>query len=205
MSLNLIISALFCVNKALRTQSTMKSIIIFITIISLLTSCGIYRPTDARKVSPDASKRVKKNLEEGKGFRISNLGKGNTNFQFASSNPIWRASLDVLDFAPLINANYSGGIIITDWISSDEQDANNFYKITIKFLSNEIRSDALKITLHEKKCKIANQCIISEFDSSMIKKELSKKILKIASLYEKQDLEKLKEELGEYKGNIEDN
>ena len=76
--------------------------------------------------------------------------------------------------------------------------------IFIKLLLNEIRSDALKITLHEKKCKINNQCSVSEFESSIIKKELSKKILKIASLYEKKDLEKLKEELGEYKGNIED-
>jgi len=183
----------------------MKSIIIFITIISLLTSCGIYRPTDARKVSPDASKRVKKNLEEGKGFRISNLGQGKTSFQFASSNPIWRASLDVLNFAPLINANYSGGIIITDWVSNEEDNGNDFYKITVRFLSNEIRSDAIKITLHEKKCKNISECKISEIKSDRIQNELSKKILKIATLYEKQDLQKLKEELGEYKGNIEDN
>jgi len=183
----------------------MKFLIIFITAILLLNSCGIYKPTDARKTSPNAQERVKKNLEEGRGFRISALGQKNTNFQFASSNPIWRASLDVLDFAPLINANYSGGIIITDWMSSEGQNSNEFYKITIRFLSNEIRSDALNITLHEKKCKITNQCIISEFESSVIKKELSKKILKIASLYEKQDLQKIREELGEYKGNIEDN
>jgi len=193
------------VNKALRTQSIMKSIIIFITIISLLTSCGIYRPTDARKVSPDASKRVKKNLEEGRGFRISNLGKGNTNFQFASSNPIWRATLEVLDFAPLINANYSGGIIITDWVSNEESNGNDSYKITVRFLSNEIRSDAIKIILHEKKCKNITECKISEIKSDMVKNELTKKILRTASLYEKQDLEKLKEDLGEYKGNIEDN
>ena len=183
----------------------MKFLIVFITVISLLTSCGIYRPTDARKVSPDASKRVKKNLEEGKGFRISTLGKGNTNFQFASSNPIWRASLDVLDFAPLINANYSGGIIITDWISNEDDNRNSFYKITLKFLSNEIRSDAIKITLHEKNCRNITACKISEIKSNMVKNELTKKILKIASLYEKQDFEKLKEDLGEYKGNIEDN
>src|SRR6056300_1038312 len=183
----------------------MKFIIIFITIISLLTSCGIYRPTDARKVSPDASKRVKKNLEEGKVLRILTLGKGNTSFQFASSNPIWRASLDVLNFAPLINANYSGGIIITDWVSNEEDNGNSFYKITVRFLSNEIRSDAIKIRLHEKKCKNITECKISEIKSDMVKNELTRKILRTASLYEKQDLEKLKEDLGEYKGNIEDN
>ena len=169
--------------------------------ISLLASCGVYRPTDARKIPPNAKERVKKNLEEGKGFRLSQLGKNNTNFQFASSNPIWRASLDVLEFAPLINANYSGGIIITDWISNEDGNPIEFYKITIQFLSNEIRSDAIKITLHEKKCENIIKCNVSEIESDLIKSELSKKILKIASLYEKQDVEKLKEELGEYKSN----
>lgn len=158
----------------------------------LITSCGIYRPTDARKVSPNPEERVTKNIEEGKGFRLGGIGKGGTNFQFASSNPIWRASLDVLDFAPLLNANYSGGIIITDWISSDEQNLNEFYKITIKFLSNEIRSDALKITLHEKKCNSNNNCKISEIKSKAVEYEISKKILKLAALYEKQDLDKKK-------------
>ena len=106
-----------------------------------------------------------------------------------------------MDFAPLINANYSGGIIITDWVSNEESNGNDSYKITVRFLSNEIRSDALKITLHEKICKIDEQCKISEFESNIIKNELSKKILKVASLYEKKDLEKLKEELGEYRVN----
>lgn len=177
----------------------MKFFTIILTLIFLLHSCNIYRPTDARVVSPDAKERVKKNMEEGKGLRLSGLGNRKTNFQFASSNPIWRASLDVLDFAPLLTANYSGGIIITDWISTEDQRLNEFYKITVKFLSNELRSDALKITLHEKKCSINNQCKISEIESSEVKKEISKKILKIAALYEKKDLEKLKEELGEYK------
>ena len=71
---------------------------------------------DARKNPPDPRLRVKKNLEEGKGFRLSNSMMGNrggTNFEFASSNGLWRASLDVLDFMPLTSANYSGGIIIT--------------------------------------------------------------------------------------------
>src|SRR6056300_458582 len=184
----------------------MKIFIIFILSLFLLNSCGIYKKTDARQVSPNATDRVKKNMEEGKTFRLSNIGGGGgTNFEFASSNPIWRASLDVLDFAPLINANYSGGIIITDWLSNEEDNGNSFYKITVRFLSNEIRSDAIKIILHEKKCRNITECKISEIKSDMVKNELTRKILRTASLYEKQDLEKLKEDLGEYKGNIEDN
>ena len=108
-------------------QKTKILYTIFLVVLLFLNNCGIYKKTDARKVSPDPRERVKKNLEEGKGLRLTGLvGKGGTNFQFASSNPLWRASLDVLDFAPLLNANYSGGIIITDWISSDDQKLNEY-------------------------------------------------------------------------------
>lgn len=175
-------------------------ITLFITLF-LLNNCGFYKPTDARKVSPDPRDRVKRNLEEGRGLRLSSLGTNkNTNFQFASSNPLWRASLDVLNFAPLINANYSGGIIITDWVSNDDQNLNEYFKISIQFLSNEIRSDAIKVSLYEKKCNNNNQCKVSEIRSDSVEKEISKKILKIAALYEQEDFEKLKKELGEYKG-----
>ena len=100
-----------------------KKFIIFIIIFFTFTSCakeGFFKPGDARKISPDPRERVKKNLEEGKGFRLNNAigarGRG-TNFEFASSNELWRATLDVLDFMPLTSANYSGGIVITDWYS----------------------------------------------------------------------------------------
>ena len=95
-------------------------ILIIVSIISL-NGCGIYKYTDAREVSPDPGERVKKNIEEGKGLRLSTLGEKKGNFQFASSNPLWRASLDVIDFAPLLTANYSGGIIITDWVSTENE------------------------------------------------------------------------------------
>ena len=69
--------------------------------------------------------------------------RGGTNFEFASSNELWRASLDVLDFMPLTSANYSGGIIITDWYS-EQGNTEESIKITIRFLSNEVRSDAIR-------------------------------------------------------------
>mgnify|MGYP001186672230 FL=1 len=98
-----------------------KKIVFFITTIlvfSFLNSCGIYKPSDARKVSPNSKERVKKNLEEGKGIslgKLMNEGRGGTSYQFASSNPMWRATLEILDFLPLANVDYSGGIITTDW------------------------------------------------------------------------------------------
>ena len=90
------------------------------------------------KISSRSKRKIQRNLEEGRGFRISDIGssKGGT-FDFASSNELWRASLDIIDFMPLSSANYSGGIIITDWYS--ENQSNESIKINIRFLSNEIR------------------------------------------------------------------
>ena len=139
---------------------------------------------DARQFPPDAESRVKKNIEEGRGFRFfdeSNKG-GSGNFDFASSNSLWRASLDTIDFMPLASANYSGGIIITDWYSSDTG-SSEAIKITIRFLTNEIRSDALDIKVFYKKCASNQNCAIIE-KSENIKKELSKKILTKAAVYE---------------------
>ena len=163
--------------------------IIFILFISsiFLNSCGGKLPgADARKYDPDPKKRVKKNLEEGRGFRLSETfgaSKGGT-FEFASSNELWRSSLDTIDFMPLLSVNYSGGIIITDWYSTD-QTSNESIKISIRFLTNEIRSEALDIKVFNKKCLAQSNCVISEKSGDLIT-ELKKKILKTAALYESQ-------------------
>ena len=119
----------------------------FLLCFFLLNSCGIYKKTDARKIPTNANDRIKKNMEEGRGFR---LGKLNNNkwgdFQFATSNPLWRAALEKLDFAPLNNVDYGGGIIVTDWFS--EGGASEQLKITVRFLTNEIRSDAISIIIY---------------------------------------------------------
>ena len=167
---------------------------IFALILSsiFLISCGGKFPGgDARKYSSDPKKRVAKNLEEGRGFRLSEVAKsGGGVFEFASSNELWRASLDTIDFMPLASVNYSGGIIITDWYSTD-QSSNERIKISIRFLSNEIRSDALDIKVFNKKCLSQLNCIISE-QTGNIKIELKEKILKTAAFYEKKNKEKKK-------------
>ena len=79
---------------------------------------------DARKFPDDPELRVKKNLEEGRGFKLSDsMKKQGGVFEFASSNPLWRASLDVIDFMPLTSVNYSGGIIITDWYENEDNES----------------------------------------------------------------------------------
>ena len=167
-------------------------LLVFLCILPLLlNSCAglIENRGDAKKSPPDPKLRLKRNMEEGRGFRIMDLGKNkSTNFEFASSNELWRASLDAIDFMPLISANYSGGIIISDWYSNN-QDSNESIKITIRFLTNEIRSDALDIKVFRKLCKTNNKCKISE-NSGQLTKELKSKILKTAKIYQEQKKDK---------------
>jgi len=160
-----------------------KIIIILLISSIFLNSCGGKLPgADARKYDPDPKKRVAKNLEEGRGFRISEaMKKSNGTFEFASSNELWRASLDTIDFMPLASVNYSGGIIITDWYSTD-QTSNESIKISIRFLTNEIRSDALDIKVFSKKCIAPSNCVVSEREGSLVP-ELKEKILKTAAVY----------------------
>ena len=164
--------------------------IIILTIFSsfFLNACSSLPGGDARKNPPNPDERVKRNLEEGKGFRLDNALGGNksTNFEFASSNELWRASLDTIDFMPLLSANYSGGIIITDWYSEEQEEA---IKITLRFLSNEVRSDALDIKVFYKKCDVNMKCTVSEQQGDL-KTELKKEILKKATIYKKQNKDK---------------
>ena len=125
-------------------------ILLIFSIILTLNSCGIYKYSDARKNPTNANERIQKNMDEGKGFRLGSIGKKSNTFQFASSNPLWRASLEIIDFMPLSNADYAGGLIITDWYSEGNPD--EAVKITIKFLSNEIRVDSLSIDIRKKNC-----------------------------------------------------
>ena len=162
------------------------TIILLVFSIFVLNSCASLPGGDARNNPPNPKKRVAKNLAEGKGFRLDTAidkgFKGGGSYEFASSNELWRASLDVLDFMPLVSANYSGGIIITDWYSDNNNDS---IKITLRFLTNEIRSDALKIKIFYKKCFSEQNCKVSE-RSGELEVELKKQILKRAATYEKQ-------------------
>ena len=170
-----------------------KRILFFLTgiiILGFLSSCGIYAPSDARKVSPNSKERVKKNLEEGKGISFGKMmDGGSSSYQFASSNPMWRATLEILDFLPLANVDYSGGIITTDWYSEGTS-LDESIKITVRFLTNEIRSDGIRIIVHKKRCDIQQQCSIKKI-SSTLEQELQVAILKKATIFQR-DYDKTK-------------
>ena len=165
---------------------------VLFSLLFLLNSCGLYKPTDARVVSPNVDERVKKSIQEGRGFRFGGGSKGGTNFEFASSNELWRASLEVLDFLPLSNVDYSGGIIITEWYSEGTSN-DEAIKITVRFLSNEVRADGLSIIIHKRVCNKFQQCTIAKIKSTL-EEEVKLAILKTATLLQKGQLEKNRKE-----------
>ena len=151
-----------------------------------LNACGIYKKVDTRKTPVVGEERARKNLKEGKGLSIGGLrGGGATNYEFSTSNPMWRATLEILDTIPLTTVDYSGGIIITDWYADNASKANESIKMTVRFLSNEIQTNSLKVNVHKKICTTQNNCNVKLVDSR-IKEVLTTEILKKAAVLKKQ-------------------
>ena len=170
-----------------------KFILIILTLILMNGCSGFFKRSDVKDNPINVEDRVRKNIEEGRGVRF-NIGKRRGGvFDFASANELWRASVETLDFVPLVNASYSGGIIITDWFNGGK-DNNRDLKITVRFLSNEIRSDALKVIVHERICTNNNNNCVTNLIDSKISGEIQLAILKKATLMEKKSIEKLVEE-----------
>ena len=174
----------------------MYKLILFSIIGLFLISCQAIKPkkVDTRETPIKAQDRAKKNIEEGKGASIEKLLKGGrgTNYEFSTSNPMWRASLEILDFIPMTTVDYSGGMIISDWYTGNTSKTNESIKISIRFLSNEVRSDSLKIIIHKKNCLSPAQCKVTLLNNSKISDELRTTILQKAALLEKEAKSKKK-------------
>ncbi|MDB9760842.1 DUF3576 domain-containing protein [Pelagibacteraceae bacterium] len=174
-------------------KKSIVTLLIFTFSIIILNSCSIpkaFKPSkvDSRERPTNAKERARVNVEEGRGISLKGMvsgRKGSGTFEFSTSNPMWRASLATLDFIPLSNVDYSGGIIITDWYSDSLKD-NDSIKISLQFLSNEIRTDSLKIIVYNRKCNTKNVCQVST-PRSKIKQELLATILTKAKELEKID------------------
>ena len=154
-----------------------KNLFLVVLIAIFLTACGAFKPkyTDSRKVPIKGAEKARKNIEEGRGISLGSLGKNrSTNFEFSSSNPLWRASLEVLDFMPLQTVDYSGGMIVTDWYGENHKET---IKISIRFLSNEIKTESLKIIAHKKICNNNMDCRISNLNKSKVIEEIHRSIL----------------------------
>ena len=174
----------------------LKNFLIFSLLSLILTSCGAFKPkkVNTREVPISGQERARKNVEEGRGIKFGKRKGAGGTFDFASSNELWRASIEVLDFVPFTNASYSGGILITEWFDGNSSNENiRDLKITVRFLSNEIRSDALKISIHEKLCENnSSNCSVKKI-SSNLEREIKIAILKRAALLEKNARSKDKE------------
>jgi len=152
----------------------------------LLNACGdgfkLPKAGDARNMPVEGQERARKNVEEGSGWALKDLGKGRaTTYEFSTSNPLWRATFDVIDFMPLVTVDYSGGMIITDWYT-DSNTSNDSLKFTIRFLSNEIRADSLKIIIHKKTCKLQSNCIVQKFASAKLENTIRSDIVRKAAI-----------------------
>jgi len=113
---------------------------------------------EKEKFEPSAYERAKTFADKNP---ITIFGKDskdkNTNFEFATSNVLWRATLKTLDFIPLATVDYSGGIIITDWYSEGKSNREQI-KIQIRFVSNDLRSESIQVTSYKKICENSNDC-----------------------------------------------
>ena len=79
----------------------MLKILLFSILSLFLLSCEAFKPkkVNTREVSTNAQERARKNIEQGKGTSLKSIVRGGeTTYQFSTSNPMWRASLDILDF-----------------------------------------------------------------------------------------------------------
>ena len=168
---------------------------IFFLFFILITfnQCGIWDPADARKVPVNAKDRAQKNIEEGRSIKFGKLGQGGSGkFDFASSNEMWRATIEILDFVPLSSADYGGGIVITDWYN-DSGNEKEAIKIMVQFLSNEIRADGIKVVVYDKYCETINNCR-TNINQGDVSEEIKLAILKKASIYKNLETEKKRRE-----------
>ena len=142
----------------------MNKNLITIGIALILISCSSKNdPVTGEKVLIEPNPNIKtREFVEKEGSIFGNItgqnkNKGSAIVEFGNSNVLWKATLQSIDFIPIANLDYAGGMIVYDWYSENEN-SDEQIKIQIRFLSNEVRSDSLEINVHKKKCDISNRC-----------------------------------------------
>ena len=137
--------------------------------IAFLMNCAKVDPVTGEKViiEPDTRKKAREFADKEGGIfgDLGRSGNKSTTFEFGTSNVLWRATLKSLDFLPLLNADYSGGVIIYDWYSQNNNPKEQI-KISVQFLNNELRSDSVKIIAHKKICDSSDRCSNSTLDQN---------------------------------------
>ena len=159
---------------------------IAITSILLIASCAGKEKEEEtiikkKRFNPNVRERALGANTDGIFFNKERGGSGT--FEFATSNPLWRASLEVLEFMPLQALSYSGGLISTDWYSKGSLDES--IKIAVRFNSKELAISSFTVVSYKKICTNGNNCKIidgsTEFNSTIKSQIINKaRAIKIA-------------------------
>jgi hypothetical protein len=156
--------------KSLQIMSFFKNILkyqyILLLLVAFLGHCAKTDPVTGEKILIETDARKKsRDFVEKQGGLFGDIGKSSsgTNFEFSTSNVLWRATLKNLDFLPVANADYSGGIIVYDWYSNKED--KHSIKISVRFLSNELKSSSIMVAGHKKICDDLGKCFIEKLNN----------------------------------------
>jgi len=161
-----------------------KNYLIPLFLLFLITSnCAKIDPVTGEKIliEPNTKIKAENAAKNGNGI-FGEIGgkKSATVFDFATSNILWRATLKSLEFMPLINADYSGGVIVYDWYG-ENLNSNEQVKVSVRFMNNEVRSDSIEVLIHKKVCDTNNKCNTTKMDRNFTS-EIKDKILVSARL-----------------------
>jgi hypothetical protein len=166
-----------------------KFSLLLLTLLYLSNCSSNTDPVTGEKViiNPNPREKAREYADKGGGlFGDINKKSSGTTFEFGTSNVLWRAALKTLEFLPLQNADYSGGVLVYDWYS--DNNSNDLIKVTVRFLNNEVRSDSLQITAHKKTC-INEKCSVTKLDNNF-SSEIKDSILTAARALKIEDAKK---------------
>ena len=145
-----------------RLKLMLKNLFFLSFLIIILSSCKSNEKKDGitgnqEKFEPNADIRAREFADKNPITLFKDSKDKNTNFEFGTSNVLWRASLKTLDFMPLTTVDYSGGIIITDWYTEGKLNREQI-KIQIRFVSTDLRSESIQVISYKKICETNNEC-----------------------------------------------
>ena len=89
---------------------------------------------------------------------------------------LWQASLDTLSFLPLSMTDSAGGVIITEWYALPEE-PDRQYKVTLRIYGQELRADALDLSVFRRARAESRQEWVSETVSPQTLRQLGDIIL----------------------------
>ena len=158
-------------------------IVFFAIILSIFThACSKQdNPSKTKRINPNVDERAREAADKGPTILDRFKDNQGTNFQFGTSNVLWRATLSSIDFMPLLAVDYAGGVIVTDWYGKNldkNLDKTEEIKLTVKFKSSEISVTSIEIISHKKICENFKCSIIA--NNKSIDDALKNKIFALA-------------------------